>query len=268
MRNGIKRAFVSVLFISSLVAAPMASADALDDIMQSGKIRVAMDLGIPPFAYKDENLKTTGSEYDTAALLAKELGVELEIIPVTGANRIPFLLTNKADIVISALGITDERKKVIQFSIPYSGAQQVIAGPADIEINGYPDLAGKSIAVTRGGMEDTNLSKSAPPEANLVRFEDEATTQTAVTSGQVPIIAQTTAVVSTLNKRVPTLKLEPKFTLSIAYYAVGMRRGEDRLKTEIDEIIRINLANGKLAQIFNEYHGADLPDGINEGRDR
>src|SRR5689334_20119469 len=80
-----------------------ASADQLADIMASGKIRISTDMGIPPSGMLDANLKPTGSDVETAELLAKDWGLQLEFVQTTGATRIPNLQTKKADIVISTL---------------------------------------------------------------------------------------------------------------------------------------------------------------------
>ena len=90
---------------------------------------MAIDLGVPPYGMKDAALKSTGSDVETARLLAQDLGVELEIVPTTGANRVPFLQTNKADIVISSMSITPERQKVVDFSVPYAAILAVVGAP-------------------------------------------------------------------------------------------------------------------------------------------
>src|SRR3546814_13928052 len=87
-------------------------------------IRVAIDLGAPPFGTKDETLKPIGSDVETAELLAKDLGVKLEIVPTTETNRVPFLLTNKEDLVVASFSITPDRPKVLAFSVPYADIQQ------------------------------------------------------------------------------------------------------------------------------------------------
>ncbi len=74
-------------------------ADTYADIIAAKKIRVSTDLAIPPSGMLDANLKPVGSDVETAQLLAKDWGVELEFIQTTGATRIPNLQTNKADIV-------------------------------------------------------------------------------------------------------------------------------------------------------------------------
>jgi len=91
----------------------LAHADALDDIRKAGKIRIAIDLGVPPYGMTDDNLQPTGLDVEAARLLAKDWGLEFEHVPTTGASRIPALQTGKADLVISSLSYTAERAKVI-----------------------------------------------------------------------------------------------------------------------------------------------------------
>ena len=98
-----------------------AQADTLDNIRAAKKIRISIDLANPPSGMTDSAMRPIGSDYDVAALLAKDLGVALEVVPTTGATRIPNLQTNKADLVISTLAFTPERAKVIDYSIPYAG---------------------------------------------------------------------------------------------------------------------------------------------------
>src|SRR5712672_4303812 len=124
-----------------------AHADTLDDIRKAGKIRIAIDLAIPPFGMTDDKMQPTGSDVDLARLLAKDLGVELEIVTTTGPTRIPMLQTNKADIVVSTLSITPDRAKVIDFTIPYADHPSVVGALKGVAISSYADLAGKKVAV-------------------------------------------------------------------------------------------------------------------------
>ena len=143
---------LAIFALSFAILAPNASAqtDTLAQIQKTKKIRVAIDLGLPPWAYKNAKLEMAGSEVETAKLLAADIGADLEVVPTTSANRIPFLITNKADIVVSNVGITPERAKVIDFSLPYSAAANVVGAPKSMNIKGFADLAGKRIAVARG----------------------------------------------------------------------------------------------------------------------
>src|SRR6476619_4697613 len=132
-----------------------AHADTLDDIKKAGKIRIAIDLAIPPFGMTDDKMQPTGSDVDLARLLAKDLGVELEIVPTTGPSRIPSLQTGKADLVVSTLSITPERAKVIDFSIPYADHLSVVAALKPMAIKDYGDLDGQRVAVVRSDTEAT-----------------------------------------------------------------------------------------------------------------
>ncbi|WP_276809108.1 transporter substrate-binding domain-containing protein [Castellaniella defragrans] len=238
------------------------AASLLDRIEQNKVLRVAIDLNVPPYAMKDENLKETGSDVETAKLFAEDMGVKLEIVPTTLANRIPFLMTDKADIVISALSITPERAKVIDFSIPFAAIESVIAAPESVNIKSMADLAGKTIVTPRGTTNDANVTRLAPKDANIVRLETDATAMTAITSGRTNIYAGAPAIIHALNEKLVKqgdAPLVTKVVMATAMLGVGVKKGQPELVEKINGLIRANLKNGKLNEIYKKYHGADLP---------
>ena len=113
-----------------LAIAIPASADGLSNIMARKKLRVATDMGIPPFGMLDGSMKPTGSDVEVARALAADWKLELEFINTTGPTRIPNLNTDKADVVISSLSITEERAKVIDYTKPYSFIRTTVIAPA------------------------------------------------------------------------------------------------------------------------------------------
>jgi polar amino acid transport system substrate-binding protein len=181
--NFTRKAAAVVLGLACFAQA--AHADALADIKARKKVLIAIDLGAPPFGMTNAKLEPQGSDVETARLLAKDMGVELEIVQVTGPNRIPFLMTGKADMVISSFSITPERQKVVAFTQPYGASQFVVAAPKGENIKGLNDLVGKRVAVVRGNMQDSLLTPLAPKGTNIVRFDDDATVTAAIISGQV-----------------------------------------------------------------------------------
>jgi polar amino acid transport system substrate-binding protein len=252
-----------LLAASLALAIPTAAlSDTLDTIKQRKKILVGVDIGAPPYGMLDAQAKQTGSDVEAARLLAKDMGVELEIVPVSGPNRVPFLLTRKADIVMASFSITDERKKVINFSEPYGVVPVVVAGPAKATLKGFSDLSGKTIAVTRGTTSDQELTKGVKeiPGVNIVRYEDEATTNTAVSTGQQDYLAAAPSVIPAVKKANPTRDLEPKFTMKAYPYAVGLRKDDTALKAWIDGWVKTNLKNGKFNEIYKRHFGMSLPD--------
>lgn len=262
MQHPPRRQAVRLMCLAALACyggAALAQADTLAKIQDSRKIRIAIDLNVPPWSYKNDKLETTGSEVETAQLLAKDLGAELEIVTTNGANRIPLLITNRADLVVSAMTITPERQKSIDFSIPYSGISTFVAAPKAMQIKTPADLAGKRIAVTRGTTNDSDITKLAPPGAEVVRFEDEATTMTAIVSGQVDIVAQASTLIVLINQRAPSRQLEPKLPLQESLFGMGMRKGDVRLKEWVDAWVLKRLKSGELQAIYRKHQGAELP---------
>jgi polar amino acid transport system substrate-binding protein len=124
-------------------------ADALDSIMKAKVIKIAVPQDFAPFGSAGLDLKPQGYDIDMANLIGKELGVKTEIIPVTSANRIPYLQTNTADLVISSLGKNPDREKVIDFSVAYA---PFFNGRFDqgVAVASAAGLKGKTIGAIRG----------------------------------------------------------------------------------------------------------------------
>ena len=236
-----------------------AHADLLDDIMKAKKIRIATDMAIPPSGMMDANLKPTGSDVETAQLLAKDLGLELEFVQTTGATRIPNVQTNKADIIISTLSVTPERAKVIDFTKAYAALQSVVGCLKTVEAKGWDDLKGKTIAVSRGTTQDTELSNMKDRNLTLARFDDDATMVTAAVSGQADCVATSATIVNQIGVKNPARTFEPKVLIRTFDLAIGVRKGEPRLVEKLNEWISTNLKNGKLNEIYKKFHGSELP---------
>jgi hypothetical protein len=125
------------------------------------------------------DLEPQGLDVGMTLYIGAKLGVKVELIPVTSANRIPCLQTRKADLVISTLGKNVEREKVIDFTVAYSPFFQAVFAARTLPVKSFADLAGKTVAVTRGAMEDMELSKLAPSATEIKRFEDNNATVSA-----------------------------------------------------------------------------------------
>ncbi len=252
--------FIATLLL--LATSAGAFSDTLDTIKQRKKILIAVDIGAPPYGMLDAQAKQAGSDVEAAQMLAKDLGVELEIVPVTGPNRVPFLLTRKADLVMASFSITDERKKVIDFSEPYGVVPIVVAGPRNVKIKGFGDLAGKTIAVTRSTTSDQELSKGVKEIAgvSIVRYEDDATTNTAVATGQQDYLVAAPSVIPAVKKANPSRDIEIKFTVKSFPYGVGLRKDDPVLKAWVDTWVKTNLKNGKFNEIYKRHFGMSLPE--------
>ncbi|SHI73857.1 polar amino acid transport system substrate-binding protein [Aureimonas altamirensis DSM 21988] len=243
-----------------LCGANAALADAYDDIIAAGKIRVSTDLAIPPSGMLDAELQPIGSDVETAKLLAGDWGLELEFVPTTGATRIPNLQTGKADVIISTLSVTPQRAEVIDFTVPYAALNSVVGAPKAADISDWEGLRGKAVTVTRGTTQDTALTPLAGERGyTITRYDDDATMVTAAVSGQAAAVATSETLINQIGQRNPELGFEPKFTIQVFDLAMGVRKGETQLKEKLDAWITENLKNGKLNDIYQKYHGSPLP---------
>src|SRR5262245_29614564 len=224
---------LAVALAAMIGANHVAHADVLDDIKKAGKIRIAIDLGVPPYGMTDAQMKPTGLDVETAQALAKDWGLQFEHVPTTGASRIPSLQTGKADLVISSLSYTAERAKVIDFSLGYAVLRTVIAAPKNINVKALADLDGKTVATVRGTTHDTQLTKEGPKGMKLVRYEDDATEAQAFLSGQVDIFSTAEMIVPQIDKKNPARQVEIKFVLDNFKLAVGVKKDEKRLLDEV-----------------------------------
>lgn len=254
--------FTGVVTAAALVLSGAVSvqANGFDDIRKAGKIRVSTDFAVPPFGMLDKDLKPTGLDTEVAKLLAADLGVEIEFIKTTGATRIPNLLTNKADVVISSLSITPDRAQVIDFSKPYGVINSVIGASKSTRISAWEDLRGKSVAVARGTINDTDISSEASKYGfTVTRYEDDATLITAIISGQSSIIGHASATLNRINERDAKLAFEPKIVTRASGLGIGVRKGEAKLVAQLNEWVDKNMQNGKLNELSVKFTGMPLP---------
>jgi polar amino acid transport system substrate-binding protein len=255
---------LAALALATLTALPLAAQaqTALDEVMSKKLIRIAIPTDFPPYGFVGTDLKPQGLDIDMANYIGAKLGVPVELVPVTSANRIPYLQTKKADLVISTLGKNPEREKVIDFSAAYSPFFQAVFAPKSLAVKGFGDLAGKSIGVTRGAIEDQELTKLAPPGTDIKRFEDNNATVSAFVSGQTQLIATGASVAGNMMTRNPKLGAEFKLLLKDSPNFIGVAKGEDALRTRVNTIIADAKKSGELDKLAVKWLGrpaGDLP---------
>lgn len=244
------------------VRATNAYADGLGDIMKSGTVRIAVPQDFPPFGSVGTDLQPQGYDIDMAKLVASKLGVKLVLTPVTSENRIPFLQTKKVDLIISSLGKTPDRALVIDFSNEYAPYVSGVFGPPDVEVSTPADLAGKTIGVTRGALEDLEVTKIAPPGTIITRYGDNQSTISAFLSGQTQLIGTASAVASAIIARHPPRLPGLKLTLKNSPCYIGLSKGEPALMAKLNVIIASAKADGSLNAISLKWLGTPLPAGF------
>nr|WP_306265540.1 transporter substrate-binding domain-containing protein [Pararhizobium sp. IMCC3301] len=247
----------AVLALGTVFAGPTIAAD-LQDILSAGKVRIGVPIDVPPFGYVDKDNNPIGLDVDVANLIGEALGVEVELQQITGANRIPYLVTDRLDMVISAMGATPERAQQVAFSSPYSALSIGVFGPDSIAVTSPQELGSQSIAVARGTTQDIELTAVAP-NANIQRFDDDATAAAAFLSGQAELLATANVVSQNLMANNEGVELNAKFILRLAPTHVGIQQGNPELLRWLDTFVFYHKTTGKLSEITEKWLGQPLP---------
>lgn len=244
-------ALVSILSFSGA-----AWADKLDDIKKAGVLRVAAFDGNPPFGYIDPtSKKTVGLDIDYANEFAKHLGVKLEVIPTNPANRIPLLSSNKVDLVFANFTITDDRAKVIDFSLPYFASGQQFLAKKGV-LKSPEQIKDLRIGTDKGTTMETTLREKYP-QAKVVLYDDTPFALAALRNGNIQALTQDGSKLTALLGTIPDKeKYEiPAFAISEEYEGVGVPKGEARLVAELNSWLKELEANGTARKIYDTWFG-------------
>ena len=244
---------------AALAAAPACAESTLDKILKEKKIRVAIDVGNPPFGIVGTDGQPDGSDVAVARQMAKDMGVELEFVQVPSTGRIPALLAGRADVTIASISVTTDRAKTVMYCNPNGALQIVIFGPQSVAIKAPADLAGKRIGITRATLEEATVPKMAPPGTNIVWFDEIGATIQALLSGQVDAVAMTSFAGKTVADGNPDKHIETKLTVTTAFYGPIVRHEDFELRQWINTWLFLNAQNGTLATLYKKYTGLDLP---------
>lgn len=245
-------------FAAASFGAVPAQAATPDEIKARGKLTVGVMTDYPPFGGIDAQQHPEGYDADVAKLLADSLGVKPELVPVTGPNRIPYLLTNKVDILIATLGITAPRLKQVLFSNPYSTLTIYVLAPKSVDIKTPEDLKSVTISVSRASTELAALEAIAPKGTPLKIYDDDATSIQALISGQTQALGASTVVLAHLTKNFPQLNIEPKLLLNEQANGMAIRKSDTALLEYANKFIAQIVESGELSKINEKWFGFPL----------
>lgn len=242
---------------SSLPGVPNPGAT-LKHILTEGKLKVAVPDDFLPFGSVNTSMQLQGYDVDIAREIAQGLKVKLELVPVVGNYRIPFLQTNRVDMVISSLGKNKERAKIIDFSSPYAPFFSGVYGEKGIKVLSLDDLKGHIVGVAQGSLKDLELSKIPPGTFPIKRFASNSLTASALVSRQVELIATGNVVAAKLMRDNPEKQIDNKFVLKNSPCHIGVRRGDADLLKRVNAIVFDLKESGKLNELSQKWFGEPL----------
>lgn len=156
----------------------------LDEIRESGTVKIGVFSDKNPFGYVDENGDYQGYDVYFAERLAEDLGVEVEYVSTEAASRIEYLQTGKVDIILANFTVTDERKEEVDFALPYMNVALGVVSPDSRVIESLDDIGDNDeVIVISGTTAETYLTENYP-DIKLKKFDAYAQAKTALENGE------------------------------------------------------------------------------------
>lgn len=143
----------------------------VDQIKESGEITIGVFSDKNPFGYVDNDGKFQGYDVYFADRIAKDLGVELKLVPVEAASRVEFLETAKVDIILANFTVTDERKEKVDFALPYMKVALGVVSPDSAIITDAEQLNGKTLIVVKGTTAESYFTENYP-DVKLQKYDE------------------------------------------------------------------------------------------------
>lgn len=230
--------------------------DALDKIMQRGKIIVGVKYDTKPFGYLNDKHELVGYDIDLAKYIAKSiLGSEdkVEFKQVTPSSRILALTSGQVDMIIATMTVTKQRQQVIDFSIPYYIAGQAVLVPQNSKIATMSDLNEKKVIIIFGSTAESNLRLIAP-EADIIGFKTYTSGYNALKQNRADAMTSDDTILMGFALADKSVKLLPK-RYTKEPYAIGFKKDTSslRLENKVNFILKNMRVNGELMKLKNKW---------------
>lgn len=226
-----------------------------DDTLDEKPLRVAMELAYPPFETKDDAGNPEGIAVDFMKDFCQAYGYDVQIENTAWDGLIPSLQTDKADVVISSMTITDERKEAVDFSDPYAVAQLAILANANSGVTSIDDLnqPDKKVAVKTGSTGDIYATKNLT-NAEIVRLSDESACVTEVVQGKADGFLYDQLTIYRNHESNPDTT-EAVFIpfQDPEYWGIAVKKGNTHLLSQLNEFIAQSKTDGEFDRLTEKY---------------
>jgi len=223
---------------------------------ENAVLRVGTAAEYPPFNYEEAN-QFGGVDMDLCRRIAQKLGMDVRFTKFYFNELFSALASNKIDVIASALTITDERKKTMDFSLPYYTANQdlVVRKDSNLTIDKLEDV-GKhlvgSLSNTTGHiyLDEHLIDRDLMPKENLLLYPTNLDAMNALMAGKVEMVVIDDSAVLGYAKQFP---IRVAFTIATReHYGLGMQKGKV-LNEKINKALEQMLNDGEVQEILNRH---------------
>jgi len=217
---------------------------------------VGMELQYPPFEMSDKQGKPSGVSVDLAYALGKYLNREVVIENIAWDGLIPSLKTKKVDLIISSMTITKQRAKTIDFSTPYAQSNLAILTNPSSGVKNITDLnqKGKVIAVKKGTTGHIYAGKYLTNADLLVFDKENAAVLEVIQKKADGFLYDQLTIYKNWNKhQKTTVALLKPFQNSPEHWGMAIKKGNTKLKNEVDAFIKQAKSDGTFDKLSKKY---------------
>ncbi|MFM0379808.1 transporter substrate-binding domain-containing protein [Paraburkholderia strydomiana] len=233
-----------------------APASTLQAVLQRGTLRVGDCLTFAPFGFYDKDGNADGYDVDLAKELAKQMGVKLEVVNTTSANRIPNLQTAKVDVVFCNFTRNLERAKVVEFTSPYVVASEAMLVKKSSGIQSAKDMNGRTIATVKGSTNGDEVRSMGIP-VKIQEYDSSQAAILAVKQGQADAMIEDNNFLAYQAKLDPELTVTNEALVPLEYNAFGVKAGDQAWLNYLN-LFLFNINASKLnAQLYKKWFGVD-----------
>lgn len=228
---------------------------ALKTVLQRGTLRVGDCLSFAPFGFYDKQGNPDGYDVDLAKALAKEMGVKLEMVNTTSANRIPNLQTNKVDVVFCNFTRNLERAKEISFTQPYVVASEAMLVRKNSGIHSAKDMGGKTIATVKGSTNGDEV-RNLGIDVKIQEYDSSQAAILAVKQGQADAMIEDNNFLAYQASLDPTLTVTNEALVPLEYNAFGVKQGDQVWVNYLNEFLFEINASGENSKLYQKWFGS------------
>ena len=234
-------------------------ATTVDDIKKAGVLKVGLSDDFPPFEYRDDQNNLIGFDIDLSNKIAAKLGVKAEFVPTEFSGIILALNSDKFDMIVSGLSVTDERKQQVNFVGPYLMSGQAVIVRADSGIKTVADLQGKVVGAQLGSTGETAARKIAGTKE--VKTYDKVTEelQDLLIGGRIDAVVTDKPVAGYYIAKSATADQYKILDGLLTEEPMGMalEMDETQMTTDIQKIYDGLVADGTMSELSMKWFGYD-----------
>ena len=220
------------------------------------EISIGVDDSYPPMEYRDSKFKLIGFDVDFAEAIGKKLGVEIKWVPIAFDGIIPGLNTKRFDMIISAMSINDERKKIITFSEPYiKGGPVIITKKSNSSIKSADNFKGKVIGV-QSGSTGADATADVKGIKEIKKYEKITQALEDLSAGRVSAVVADDQV-GTYYVGLDSNKYKVVGKMSEEPMGIAFRKSDTTLTDTVQKAINELKSEGTLSKISEEWFKSD-----------